>query len=78
MESLASRTSFAALQLRFAQNDIGNGTPRSRRICDTCGSTLEAEMPSGFCPGCLLNTVLETETETQRAWKSHRRIRAAQ
>ena len=21
-------------------------------------------MPSGFCPGCLLNTVLETETET--------------
>ena len=35
-----------------------------RRICDTCGSTLDVEMLSGFCPGCLLNTVLETETET--------------
>ena len=34
-----------------------------RRICDTCGSTLDGEMLSGFCPGCLLNTVLETETE---------------
>ena len=34
-----------------------------RRICDTCGSTLDAEMLSGFCPGCLLNTGLETETE---------------
>jgi eukaryotic-like serine/threonine-protein kinase len=33
------------------------------RICDTCGSALDAEMLSGFCPGCLLNTVLETETE---------------
>ena len=37
-----------------------------RRICDTCGSALDAEMLSGFCPGCLLNTVLETETETSR------------
>src|SRR4029077_20502825 len=34
-----------------------------RRICDTCGSTLEFEMPTGFCPGCLLDTVLESETE---------------
>src|SRR6266550_1298553 len=34
-----------------------------RRICDTCGSTLDFEMPTGFCPGCLLDTVLESETE---------------
>ena len=34
-----------------------------RRICDTCGTALDGEMLSGFCPGCLLNTVLETETE---------------
>jgi eukaryotic-like serine/threonine-protein kinase len=34
-----------------------------RRICDACGSALDVEMPSGFCPGCLLNTVFETETE---------------
>ena len=36
----------------------------SPKLCDTCGSTLESEMPSGFCPGCLLNTVLETETDS--------------
>ena len=35
-----------------------------RRICDTCGTALDGEMLSGFCPGCLLNTVLETQTET--------------
>jgi serine/threonine protein kinase/tetratricopeptide (TPR) repeat protein len=34
------------------------------KVCDACGSALDAERPSGFCPGCLLNTVLETETET--------------
>ncbi len=34
------------------------------KLCDTCGTALDAEMLSGFCPGCLLNTVLETETET--------------
>jgi serine/threonine protein kinase/tetratricopeptide (TPR) repeat protein len=34
-----------------------------RKLCDTCGSTLEFEMPTGFCPGCLLDTVLESETE---------------
>jgi TolB-like protein/Flp pilus assembly protein TadD len=39
----------------------------SHKLCDTCGSTLEFEMPSGFCPGCLLNTVLETGTETTPA-----------
>ncbi len=33
------------------------------KICESCGSALDAEMLSGFCPGCLLNTVLETETE---------------
>ena len=30
-----------------------------RKICDTCGSSVELEMPSGFCPACLLTTALE-------------------
>ena len=34
------------------------------KLCDTCGTALDAEMLSGFCPGCLLNTVLEAQTET--------------
>src|SRR5215468_4019442 len=29
------------------------------KICDTCGSSVELEMPSGFCPACLLTTALE-------------------
>src|SRR5436190_2890084 len=36
----------------------------TRKLCETCGSSVDLEMPSGFCPGCLLNTVLETGTET--------------
>lgn len=35
----------------------------TRKFCETCGSSVDFEMPSGFCPGCLLNTVLETESE---------------
>src|SRR5215510_10518424 len=34
-----------------------------RKTCDDCGSALDVEMPSGFCPGCLLKTVFETKTE---------------
>ena len=34
-----------------------------RPVCEACGSTLDLDMPSGFCPGCLLNTVLETESQ---------------
>ena len=30
-----------------------------KRICETCGSSLDPGMVSGFCPGCLLDTVLE-------------------
>jgi serine/threonine protein kinase/tetratricopeptide (TPR) repeat protein len=33
-----------------------------RKICETCGSSVEFDMPSGFCPACLLNTALETQT----------------
>jgi serine/threonine-protein kinase len=33
------------------------------KICESCGLALDAELLSGFCPGCLLNTVLETQTE---------------
>jgi hypothetical protein len=29
------------------------------KICETCGSSVELEMPSGFCPACLLTTALE-------------------
>src|SRR5215831_15956215 len=32
------------------------------KICESCGSALDVEMPSGFCPGCLLNTVYEAKT----------------
>src|SRR4051812_29253368 len=34
------------------------------RLCEACGSFASADMLSGFCPGCLLNTVLETETDS--------------
>src|SRR3954470_21612565 len=34
------------------------------RYCETCGSFASADMLSGFCPSCLLNTVLETETDS--------------
>jgi serine/threonine protein kinase len=36
----------------------------SRKLCDTCGSTLEFDMPSGFCPACLLTTALEASEVT--------------
>ena len=36
------------------------------KICESCGSLLDVEMPSGFCPGCLLNTVLKTDRQTAR------------
>jgi serine/threonine protein kinase/predicted Zn-dependent protease len=35
-----------------------------KKFCETCGSSVDFDMPSGFCPGCLLNTVLETESES--------------
>jgi tetratricopeptide (TPR) repeat protein/tRNA A-37 threonylcarbamoyl transferase component Bud32 len=36
---------------------MNNLSPKT--ICQTCGSSLDLEMVSGFCPGCLLDTVLE-------------------
>ena len=33
------------------------------KICANCGSSLDLDLLSGFCPGCLLNTVLETESD---------------
>ena len=35
----------------------------TRKFCQDCGSSVDFDMPSGFCPGCLLNTVLETQSE---------------
>src|SRR5437016_5000983 len=32
----------------------------AKNFCETCGSSVDFDIPSGFCPGCLLNTVLET------------------
>jgi serine/threonine protein kinase/Tfp pilus assembly protein PilF len=37
------------------------------RICDTCGSTLDLEAPSGFCPACLLSTALNASGEEANA-----------
>src|SRR5437588_9881899 len=39
----------------------------TKKVCETCGSSVDFDMPSGFCPGCLLNTVLETETDVPAA-----------
>src|SRR6266576_1690159 len=33
----------------------------SKKICEICGSSLDLEAPSGFCPACLLGTVLEID-----------------
>jgi serine/threonine protein kinase/predicted Zn-dependent protease len=32
----------------------------SKKFCETCGSSLEVDTPGGFCPGCLLRTVLDS------------------
>ncbi|MGI8438013.1 MAG: protein kinase domain-containing protein [Chthoniobacterales bacterium] len=34
------------------------------KLCEQCGSSLDLEILSGFCPGCLLTTVLEAENDT--------------
>src|SRR5215471_4115738 len=31
----------------------------AKKICETCGSSVDFDMPSGFCPACLLTTALE-------------------
>src|ERR1700747_407951 len=31
-----------------------------KTFCETCGSSLEVDMPSGLCPACLLTTALDT------------------
>ena len=41
-----------------------------KRICETCGSSLDPGMVSGFCPGCLLDTVLEANQPTRPAFAS--------
>src|SRR6476646_6903823 len=33
------------------------------KSCENCGSSLDLDIVSGFCPGCLLNTVFETERD---------------
>src|SRR5437660_5723939 len=39
----------------------------AKKLCETCGSSVDFDMPSGFCPGCLLNTVLGTQSESATA-----------
>lgn len=31
----------------------------TKKFCETCGSSVDYDMPSGFCPACLLTTALE-------------------
>src|SRR5436309_12850030 len=31
-----------------------------KTFCEICGSSLEVDMPSGFCPACLLTTALNS------------------
>ena len=35
----------------------------SHKTCETCGSSLDLEAPSGFCPACLFQTALNPEGE---------------
>jgi serine/threonine protein kinase len=35
----------------------------SHKKCETCGSSLDLEAPSGFCPACLLQTALNPDGE---------------
>ena len=39
----------------------------AKKFCETCGSSVQLDMPKGFCPSCLLNTVLETRSESATA-----------
>lgn len=39
----------------------------AHELCDNCGSPLDSAMLTGFCPGCLLDTVLQTERENAAA-----------
>src|SRR5437016_5382718 len=36
----------------------------TRKFCETCGSSVDFDMPSGFCPACLLTTALEASEVT--------------
>jgi len=33
------------------------------KFCANCRSSLDLDIVSGFCPGCLLNTVVETDRD---------------
>src|SRR4249920_3636652 len=37
-----------------------------KTFCESCGSSLEVDMPSGFCPACLLTTALDSLDEIAR------------
>ncbi|MBA3543661.1 MAG: serine/threonine protein kinase [Chthoniobacterales bacterium] len=40
-------------------------TSSSPAVCETCGSRLDLEAPSGCCPGCLLETALGASADLQ-------------
>jgi serine/threonine protein kinase/tetratricopeptide (TPR) repeat protein len=46
---------FASLRMTLVKMEV----LAQHKICETCGSSVELEMPSGFCPACLLTTALE-------------------
>jgi serine/threonine protein kinase/tetratricopeptide (TPR) repeat protein len=37
----------------------------AKKFCERCGSSLDFDMPSGFCPGCLLDAVLKRESDVR-------------
>src|SRR5438067_10820614 len=46
---------FASLRMTLVKMEV----LAQHKICEECGSSVELEMPSGFCPACLLTTALE-------------------
>ena len=47
---------------------------RPAKLCETCGSSLDIEAPSGFCPACLLTTALREDADIAQCAASGSRI----
>jgi serine/threonine protein kinase/tetratricopeptide (TPR) repeat protein len=43
----------------------------SHKTCETCGSSVDLEAPSGFCPACLLQTALNPDGEEAESTGAH-------
>src|SRR5438094_4020343 len=53
--------------------NLTSGVPAniSHKTCVTCGSSLDMEVPSGFCPACLLQTALNPDHEEAESTGAH-------